>query len=292
MEIVQCVTDDDYEEWRSVRIAVIPYERTQSVAEMRVRDSAERLLLLARVDGKVVGSGLGDRSDTAGGSFAMPRVIPEHRRQGVGTALLHALAEHCAGLGVPEVHASVDDEGSLAFATRFGFEEVDREVEQVRTLGAEPDPGDPPEGIEVVTLSERPELWAACYERFGKEVLADFALFSPLEVSAEDWQNEWTADPMFLALAEGEVVGCAGFRRDADNPDRAENALTAVRRDWRGRGLAAHLKRATMHAAAEAGIRELYTWTQDGNTPMRTLNEKLGYRNGLVGITVARPLPL
>lgn len=292
MEIVRCVTDEDYEAWRQVRIAVIPYERTQTVAEMRANDTAGRLLVLAKEGSEVVGCGLADRSDTANGGFVMPRVRPEHRRKGVGTGLLQELAAHVTSLGVPEAHASVDDEGSLAFATRFGFEEVDREVEQVRELGDEPEPGDPPEGIEVIALSERPELWAACYERFGKEVLSDFALYSPLEVTAERWQTAWIADPMFLALADGEVVGCAGFRRDEEQPHRAENALTAVRRDWRGRGLAAHLKRVTMHAAVAAGISELYTWTQDRNTPMRSLNEKLGYRNGLVGITVARSLPL
>ena len=78
MEIVPCVTDEDYEAWRQVRIAVIPYERAQSVAEMRAKDSPERLLLVARIDGKVVGSGLGDRSDSVGSGFVMPRVLLEH----------------------------------------------------------------------------------------------------------------------------------------------------------------------------------------------------------------------
>ena len=32
MELSVCVTDDDYEQWRRVRIAVLPYERTQSLA--------------------------------------------------------------------------------------------------------------------------------------------------------------------------------------------------------------------------------------------------------------------
>ena len=34
MDITACVTDEDYEEWRRVRIPVIPYERTQSLAEL------------------------------------------------------------------------------------------------------------------------------------------------------------------------------------------------------------------------------------------------------------------
>jgi mycothiol synthase len=220
-------------------------------------------------------------------------VPPEHRRRGVGSALLRALADHCAGLGVPQMVSRVDDEGSLAFAERFGFAEVDREVEQVRVVGdAERPPSALPDGIDVVMLDERPELWAACFDRFGAEALADFALHAPLEISAEQWDTSWRADQVFLAVHDGEVVGCAGYYRDTDQPERAENSLTAVRRDWRGRGIAAHLKRRTLHHAATEGLREVYTWTQAGNTPMIGLNQRLGYVTRRTSITVARNLPL
>lgn len=43
---------------------------------MREPDSADRLLLLAVKDGDVVGSGIADRSDTAGAGFVAPRVLP------------------------------------------------------------------------------------------------------------------------------------------------------------------------------------------------------------------------
>ena len=93
---------------------------------------------------------------------------------------------------------------------------------------------------------------------------------------------------MFLALHDGEVVGCAGLGLDADDPARAENALTAVRRDWRGRGIAVHLKQRTLAWAAEHGIAEVYTWTQDGNAAMRALNTRLGYATTQTGIQLAR----
>ena len=292
MELTECVTDADYEAWRAVRIAVVPGERCASVAELREQASPSRLLLLALMDGTLVGSGLADLSDSADGGFAMPRVVPDRRRQGVGSALLRALAEHCTGLGVPELRTSVDDEGSLAFATRFGFVEVDREIEQVRTVGDVETPSLPPADVEVVMSSERPGLWAACFDTFGTEVLGDFAVDTPLAISAEQWNTSWAGDPMFLAVVDGEVIGCAGLRRDSDRPDRAENALTGVRREWRGHGIASHLKRRTLQWAAAHGIREIYTWTQAGNVPMQRLNEKLGYTTRSVGITLSRPLPL
>lgn len=292
MELTVCTTDEDYEAWRRVRVEVVPHERTDTVAEMRTAESPERLRLLATVDGEVVGTGAAGRSNIAGGGYVAPLVLAEHRRRGHGTLLLHALADHVAGLGVADLRAMTDDDESLAFALHFGFVEVDRQVEQVRAVGDEPEPGPLPEGVEVVTTDERPDLWAASYDRFGREALADFAVFQPIEVSADQWAEEWPGDPMFLAVHDGEVIGCAGLDRDTDRPERGENALTAVRSDWRGHGLAVHLKRRTLRWAADHGLTELYTWTQAGNRPMLTLNERLGYVTGLTSTTLSRPLPL
>jgi GNAT superfamily N-acetyltransferase len=292
MEITRCVTDSDYEQWRQVRIAVLPYERTQSVSELRAGDSPERLMLLARDGDTVVGSGLSDRADSAGAGSVIPRVLPDHRRRGVGTALLQRLVEHVESLGLPVLRAGADDDGSLVFAQRFGFAEVNREVEQTYVVTTTPEVPPLPDGLEVVTAQDRPGLWAACFERFGREALADFAVDTPLEVSPDRWTTVWLGDPMFLALADGEVVGCAGLGLDPDDPTRAENALTAVRRDWRGRGVAVHLKQQALAWAATHDVAEVYTWTQDGNAAMRSLNTRLGYATTRTGIQLARSLPL
>ena len=111
-------------------------------------------------------------------------------------------------------------------------------------------------------------------------------------MTLERWATSWLGSPMFLAVHDGEVVGCAGLLVDTDVTDRAENALTATRRDWRGRGLAVHLKLVALAWAAEHGIREVYTWTQDGNDAMRGLNERLGYATTRRSTMVARALPL
>lgn len=292
MELTVCRSDAELEAWRSVRMAVLPYERCPTLADLRAADAPDRLLLLATTDGRVVGSGQAGRSNSAGVGYVAPRVLPEHRRNGVGSRLLEALAEHCGALGLLAVRATIDDEGSVRFAERFGFVEVDRQVEQVRAVGDEPEPSGLPDGVEVVLLSDHPELWASCYATFGREVLADFAVYVPLEVSEERWIAEWSAEPMFLAVHEGSVIGCAGLHLDTDAPERAEHALTAVTRGWRGRGLAVHLKRRTLHWAAGHGIREVYTWTQAGNRPMITLNERLGYAPGLTSVTASRALPM
>jgi mycothiol synthase len=286
-------TDADLEAWRRVRLAVLPSERCASVEEMRRGATPESLFLLAQLDGDVAGSGIAGRSDLAGQGFVAPRVLPDARRRGVGTALVRELAAHVERLGFDRSGASVDDEGSLAFGERFGFREVDRQVEQVRPIGEEPWPDVPPR-VEIVAVAERPELFERVYEELALEAFADFALDRPLEVSLDDWKREWLSWPegSFVALAGGEIVGCAGLIHDDDRPDRAENSLTAVRRDWRRRGVAATLKRTTLAWAAENGVREIYTWTQRGNDAMRALNEKLGYATRAVSISLRAPLPL
>jgi GNAT superfamily N-acetyltransferase len=284
-------TDADLEAWRRVRLAVLPDERASSVEDMRAMASDETLYLLAAVDGRVAGSGLSDRSsfDYAG---LHPRVLPSMRRRGIGTALLKALAEHAMGKGFTEAGSMVDDAGSLAFAERFGFVEVDRQVEQLRSIGEEPAPTIP-DGIRVVTVAERPERWAKAYDAFAATAIGDMATYRPIVVSREQWERDWISWPeaTFLALDGDEIVGCAGLEYDADRPDRAEHAFTAVTRHWRRRGLATALKRLTLHFAATHGVREVYTWTQPGNA-IRGLNERLGYRDGSESITVRGPLPL
>ena len=271
-------SDADLEAWRRVRMTVVPNERAPSVEELRRLETPDRLLLVAELDAELAGSGYASRSEMAGLGSLAPRVLPEVRRRGVGAALFEALAEHVAALGFAEANTTIGDEESLAFAKRFGWREVDRQVEQVRTIGRE-EPPHVPDGLELVTLAARPDLSQSVYTQVATEAIADIPANPPLEVSLEDWERGWTslAEGTFLALAGDEVVGCAGLMLDPDRPDRAEHSLTAVRRPWRGRGVAKALKQATIAWAGENGIRELYTWTQRGNEPMRRLNERLGY---------------
>ncbi len=53
--------------------------------------------------------------------------------------------------------------------------------------------------------------------------------------------------------------------------------MTAVRRAWRGRGLAHALKAATIVWAIGAGLEALDTGNDIDNAPMRAVNRRLGY---------------
>jgi GNAT superfamily N-acetyltransferase len=290
IELRVAETDDELELWRSVRRTLVPNERASSIAELR---AGGNFLLLAYRDGELAGSGSASRGDIAGGAV-FPRVLPAHRRLGIGTALLRRLASHAQECGHSEVGSHVEDEGSLAFAERFGFAESGRQVEQVRTVGTdEPWPA-ALDGIDVISADGHPGLIRRLYDELALQAFEDMPTPGLVEITPEQWESEWATWPeaTFAALASGEVVGMAGLVRDDDRPDRAEHVLTTVRRDRRGRGVARLLKEHVIAWASRQGIREIYTWTQTGNENMRTVNERLGYVTRDVVISVRRALPL
>jgi RimJ/RimL family protein N-acetyltransferase len=188
----------------------------------------------------------------------------------------------------------VEEEGSRAFAERFGFRETGRQVEQVRAIRCDEPRPRVPDGIELVSLAERPDLFRRTYDELALQAFEDMPTPTTISITPEIWEREWLSWPegSFVALAGGELIGCAGLIRDADRPDRAENSLTAVRRDWRGRGLARALKETTIAWASANGLGEVYTWTQTGNENMRAVNERLGYVTRHTSISVRRSLPL
>jgi GNAT superfamily N-acetyltransferase len=283
----------DYAAWRQVRIAVVPGERTDSAAALRAQAGPQCEFLLAEMDGVLAGSGFVGKSDLAGAGAVAPRVLPDMRRLGVGTEILRVLADRAAAMGFDVVNSHADDPGSVRFAERYGFREVDREVEQVRAIGDEPAPR-VLHGVVILPVSERPELWRAAYRAVGVQAFQDMATVAPLDVSLEQWERDWITDPaaMFVAMAGDEVIGSAGLLPDTDDPERAEQALTVVRRDWRRRGVAAALKRTSLAWAAAHGLREVYTWTQRGNDDMRALNEHLGFVTRKESLSMRASLPL
>jgi GNAT superfamily N-acetyltransferase len=285
-------SDVDLQAWLDVRRAVLPNESAGTIEQQRAMTPLTTLLIVAELDGRLAGSGVAGVSDLRDRAFVAPRVLPEQRRRGVGQALLRALIRHAETLGVDKVWAGVTDPGSRAFAERFGFNEVDSEVEQVRRLETPLEPRPLPDGIEVVSIAERPELLETAYP-LACEGWADFATVAPATLDLPDWlRNEATLPAgSFVALADGEVVGYSGLcAHDTDGV--AEDGLTVVRRDWRRRGVAGALKQRELAWAAENGYREVVTWTQTGNEGMRTLNACLGYEYRDVATKMVAPLPL
>ena len=291
IELRACETEADLERWLEVRRAVLPGERTATLEQQRSYTKPGDLYLLAFLDGELAGNGLCNRSDT-GGAFLPPRVLPEKRRRRVGTALLHRLAAYAVEHGFERgtAHVNGADDGSAAFARRFGFEETRRDVQQVLTV-ARRTPRDVA-GLTFVAVASRPELVEQAYS-LAQEGYEDIPI-EGIDIGLDSWLAEEATlpDGSFVALDADDIVGYAGLCEWPGDSRKAEHGLTVVRHDWRGRGVAAALKERQIAWAAANGIRELVTWTQTGNENMQAVNTRLGYELRESSIAFGRALPL
>lgn len=292
LSVRAAASEGELDAWRRLHLAVLPDDQISTVAELASSARPDRRLFLAELDGEIVGGGLADRSGLVGHGTVWTGVLEDARRGGVGSALLAAAVVHVRELGIDSLVCHVDggDEGSRTFAERFGFAESDRQVEQVlHVRPAAVAPEFPPE-LTVTTVSERPELLRAAYD-LAVEAFEDMAHHTPASTTLDEWLEEEATLPggSFVVLAGDQVVGYSGLMRDREDPARAEDGLTAVRRAWRGRGIARALKQAELAWASENGLREIVTWTQRGNEGMRRLNEQLGYEYRHVSVTMTAP---
>jgi GNAT superfamily N-acetyltransferase len=284
-------TDADLRAWNRVRRIVLPDEPIGTIDQVRAGDGRKRLLLLAEVGGEVVGHGFANRSSLADG-FVAPRILPSHRRRGVGAAVLRVLLEHHATLGHRSVAAHASDDASMSFATAHGFVEIDRKVELVRTVATDEPVPPPYPGIEFTTVAADPDLLRRAYAVAGQGY-ADLALATgAATISLDEWLRDEATLPAgsIVALADGEIVGYAELIAWNEDDARAENGLTVVDRAWRGRGLATALKRRQLAWASANGLREIVTWTQQGNEVMQHVNVGLGYVTRSISRTVRRDL--
>ena len=290
---LQVVVDDQegLEAWAAIKSRVEPDDpiTPEQLARHRTPD---RVLVLARVDGRPVGCGGGGLSTLGGLAFVNPRVLPEARGQGVGRALVERLVEHARSLNVEGIvsYVNAEDERSIEFAHRAGLEDVDYQLEQTRSIGVEAPPV-VPEGVEIVPVTD--ELLHAAYDAVGAQGYEDMPLSRRAWMPLEEWlRTEATRrEGSYVALRDGQIVGYAGMWEHANGSATGEHGLTAVRREHRRQGIATALKRTQLTWASRDGVRELVTWTQRGNEPMQELNRKLGYVDRSRELTFQGPLP-
>jgi len=213
-------------------------------------------------------------------------VLPEHRGAGVGFALYRELAGWVLERGCVTLETTVaeDDPASLAWADRRGFREIGRDSRLVLDLTAIEAPAvDPPEGVEIVTWAERPDLIRGVYEvaceAYPDEPGQEGTPMDSFEVwLSKDMQGDSDRpEATFIALAEGEVAGYAKLSLSSSRPNVVMHDMTGVRRAFRGRGIAGALKRAEIAWAKQAGYEALETSNEVRNEPIRRLNERHGY---------------
>jgi GNAT superfamily N-acetyltransferase len=217
-------------------------------------------------------------------------VLPEARDRGTGSALYAAISDvaRAAGKTGFDTEVSVVHETGHRFLANRGFTETDRaKMVRLDLAGLAPPEVRAPDGIRITTLSARPELVPGVHAT-ATEAFPDIPTDDePVDVgtleafTARDVNRAGIPrDAFFLALddASDEVVAYASLCYAAGSTTIAFHDMTAVRPAYRGRGIAATLKRATIAWAVEHGLEALDTGNDEHNAPMRAVNLALGYR--------------
>jgi GNAT superfamily N-acetyltransferase len=231
--------------------------------------------------------------------FTLITVLPGLRRRGVGTGLYRAISTWAADQGIDTLEADVeaDDGESIGFANHRGFVEIGRHGRMVLDLAdVEAPPIAPPNGVDVVTWADRPDAARGIYEVASEGYIDIPGNENDAMESFEDWLAHDMQGPgdrpeaTFVALAGDEVVGYAKLFLTDARPSIAVHDMTAVRRTWRGKGIAGALKRAQIGWAKRNGFDQLTTGNELRNEPIRRLNRHLGYREAPGRVQIRGPL--
>jgi GNAT superfamily N-acetyltransferase len=246
---------------------------------------------LALLEGEPVGAGAcflmpgGNESAVAVGVNC---VLAEARGRGVGTAIYRQVSAHARSLGKThlELAGFEDDAGGVAFARSRGFVVVGRARGLRLLLDGCPRPSiELPEDIVVTTLAERPELARGVWET-ASEAMPDipydgdvpaspgtFSEFAALRLAGP----KYIAEATFLAVHGNDVIGYGQLGWEDRAAGIADHEMLAVRRSWRGRGIASALKAAQIAWALDNGLSELRTGNEERNLAARGVNAKFPY---------------
>ena len=240
-----------------------------------------RARLVAEVNGRVVGAVAIVRRDDEPDAYLRLFVEREHRRRGIGGALLERAMEFARDAAVRAVRTTTDDDVSTEFARKRSFAIASRTIESWLTVGrwrerALPDVGE----ITITSLraGDDDAFHRACTElgRDLGEILARSDFDARVLRHGEDRSLQ------FVARDGTRIVGVLCTER-VPGTQRAIHCLTAVAPEYRGRRIARALKVHAVKQARAEHITHLVASNDANNRAMLAVNAWAGFsplRNG------------
>lgn len=305
-----------FDDWAGVLVAdgrhqFGPDHSAHSVEELREmgRSTDRRRICWAAVDrsGAVVGSAAltMPQHDNLSQALVMVIVHPDHRRGGVGTALLEQVEstarDHDRTVLLTETQWLVGarDESGEEFAARRGYAGAQTVLRSSLLLPADRDrleaalEGDDADGYVVQTCWDGiPEAWLAGRAELSRRMSTDIPM-GDLQLEEERWDEERVrteyqriaamgrrvVDTFAVVEATGELVGYTQVQVPRANPVVGFQQDTLVTREHRGHRLGLRLKAAGTLALMQElpDTRSVRTWNADDNAPMLAVNRALGY---------------
>jgi GNAT superfamily N-acetyltransferase len=155
------------------------------------------------------------------------------------------------------------------------------------------------QGIEFTTLrheGQQERIWTKLTDLQQSAVIGwpdpdpDGVMTIPTEDEVRRMFDSWrtSSDTFFLAKADGVFIGYTALGPDHSAPGAIGTGPTAVRPEYRGRGVATALKVIALAHAQEQGWRTAVT--RSASPAMIRVNEKLGFQRGRAEVRLVRRL--
>jgi RimJ/RimL family protein N-acetyltransferase len=239
--------------------------------------------------------GLVVETSEAGAGWIGVTVHPDHRKQGIGTALADVAERHARAIRARRLRAwSRADGDTVSFARSRGYEQTasnDMLVVDPRAVT----PAEPPPGVELSPLSAFEDDPSpihhvdsvAFLDEPGDLTLDALSLARWLE---HDWSHPLLDREVSVVAAVDGIPAAVTYVQTDRATGRGTNSGTATLPEHRGRGLATLAKRASLVRAAQLGITAVYTGNDVTNAAMQAINRKLGYEPCSTMLSWARNL--
>ena len=217
-------------------------------------------------------------------------ILPEYRGASRGKQLYDHLATQLAAEDAIELRGRVrdDDPHSIGFLERREFYETKRDFESVLDLStldesvlSEMDnPAFDIKTAQEANCEETHHQWHRLFESARNDIPRDdtptgFTFEEFGEIFLKDEEFMW--DVSMFAFEGDKMIGFTLLYK-FDDRGVLFQALTAVDREYRGRGLAKAMKARAMRAGKAKGITEVHCDNDTRNTPMLAINDRLGYQ--------------
>jgi len=232
-------------------------------------------------------------------AFLELRVHPEHRRRGVGSALLAAALDRAPRLGVEALFSEHSTPAGAAFAARNGFVNGQRIVRSLLDLRTAELPGPAlPAGFRVATwLGRVPDEHLAAYVR-ARAAMDDAPDPDGMDypTSTAETVRTWEESlvrreremRVTVALDGNGKVGSFTELRLSRGSTLASTEDTGTEAAQRGRGLARAVKLESLRRLRDdhPEVVLVATMNAEENAAMRHLNDSVGFRPTIV-VTMA-----